>query len=94
MRIIIRPIITEKSLGLVNLENQYTFEVDARANKVEIAKEVAKQFKVEVESVKILNKLGRRVNFGKMRLSGKKKNVKKAIVRLAKGSNISDFNIN
>lgn len=48
------PLITEKST-LLGADNQYVFEVDTKANKVEIAKAVATIFKVEVDKVRTLN---------------------------------------
>lgn len=54
-QIIKRPIITEKSMKNVSV-NQYTFEVDKDATKYQIAEAVAKLFKVEVYRVKVLNR--------------------------------------
>ena len=50
MDVLKRPIITEKMTGL-NKKGQYAFEVDLRANKVEIAKAVSKLYGVNVASV-------------------------------------------
>ena len=52
--IIKRPIITEKSSGLVD-KLQYTFEVAVDANKVEIKKAIEEIFNVKVEAVRTVN---------------------------------------
>ena len=52
--IIRKPIITEKSMQLVESNNSYTFEVDRKANKVEIKKAIEEIFGVTVVSVKQL----------------------------------------
>ncbi len=52
MRVILkRPLVTEKMTNLQD-QRQYAFEVDLKANKVEIAKAVEKKFNVTVESVR------------------------------------------
>ena len=52
--IIIRPIITERSMDQV-ADRKYTFEVAKGANKIEIKKAVEEIFKVEVEKVTTIN---------------------------------------
>lgn len=52
--IIKRPIITEKSMSMIP-QKKYTFEVDRRANKIEIKKAVEQLFGVEVEKVWTMN---------------------------------------
>lgn len=90
---LIRPIITEKTLRLSETENQYTFLVARDANKIEVAKEVAEKFDVEVLQVRIVNMLGKNVVFGAKRIEGKKSNFKKAIVTLKVGDSISLFKV-
>lgn len=92
-QILIKPIITEKTLKSVNELNKYTFLVNNKANKIEIAKEVATKFSVKVTGVKIVNVLGKDVKFGKSRESGTRSNYKKAIVTLKKGDKITVFDI-
>ena len=48
-----KPILTEKSLRLMDEENKYTFDVDVRCNKVEIKEAVEKLFNVKVEKVNV-----------------------------------------
>ena len=53
--IIKRPVITEKSEMLRREYNKYTFEVNTKANKIQIRKAVEEIFNVKVESVSTLN---------------------------------------
>ncbi len=92
-KIIVRPLVTEKTLGLVEKENQYTFQVSDKANKIEVQKAIEALFDVKVLKVRIVNTLGKRVNFGKRRISGLKSNYKKAFVTLKVGDKISVFEI-
>ena len=82
--VIIRPIVSEKSYGLIDRNGQYTFIVDPRANKTEIKIAVERIFGVKVDSVHTMNRPGkaRRTRFG----TGKRKDTKRAIVTLREGS--------
>jgi len=86
--ILIRPIVSEKSYSLMD-DGKYTFEVDPRANKTEIKIAVEQIFGVKVESVNTLNRKGktRRTKFG----TGKRKDVKRAIVTLGAGQALDIF---
>jgi large subunit ribosomal protein L23 len=87
MHLIIKKIlITEKSNLDREVANKYHFQVDRRANKVEIAQAVEKLFKVKVTDVRVLNVLGKKKRLG--RIMGQKSSWKKAIVTLAEGSRI------
>lgn len=90
---IIRPIITEKTLNLSENNNQYTFSVGKSINKFEVKKLIQDKFNVTVENVRILNVLGKTTVFGKRRIEGKRSDMKKAIVTLKKGDKIGLFNI-
>ena len=82
--IIKRPIITEKSMSLLD-ENKYTFEVDKNANKPEIKAAVEAIFEgVKVKKVRTMNFPGKKVRtrYG----YGKKPDWKKAVVTLADDS--------
>ncbi|MBQ8567591.1 MAG: 50S ribosomal protein L23, partial [Oscillospiraceae bacterium] len=61
--IVIKPIITEKSMGGLQ-ENKYTFKVAKCANKIEIAKAVEELFGVQVASVNTMNVRGRAKRVG------------------------------
>ena len=87
-QIIRRPLVTEKTT-LLREGNLYIFEVDPRANKIEIEKAVEKLFKVKVLGVRTQNILGKQKRYG--RLMGKKRDWKKAIVTVAPGSSIEIF---
>lgn len=84
-RLITRPLLTEKSTGL-EVQNQYVFIVDYRANKSEIKKEIEHLFDINVKSVNIINKKRKkRVWKGKV---GYSPGLKKAIIKIAKGQKI------
>jgi large subunit ribosomal protein L23 len=83
-----RPVISEKSVGLVE-ENKYSFWVDTAANKIEIKAAVEKMFKVKVVDVKTMNVEGKMKRVGKS--TGKTANRKKAIVTLGAGDRIEGF---
>ena len=83
--IIKAPIITEKSSALA-ANNVITFSVDTRANKTQIKQAIEKIFNVKVESVNTVNVKPKKKRVG--RYVGKTNKVKKAIVKLKKGSSI------
>lgn len=89
--IILRPIITEKSMG--GVENKtYTFEVEKKANKTHIKLAIEEIYGVEVEKVATINAKPRPRRVG--RYAGYKRSFKKAIVTLKKDSKeIEVFNI-
>ena len=87
--IIKSPLITEKATFLTQ-NNQYSFKVDTRANKDEIAKAIAKIFKVDVLSVNTVNVFGKKKVFKGHH--GVRSDFKKAIVRLKQGQTI-DANV-
>lgn len=86
--IIIRPIVTEKTTGLL-ADNQYTFEVALDANKHQIRDAVEKIFKVRVVSVNTMRQRGKVRRMG--RYEGRRPDRKKAIVTLAEGDRIEIF---
>jgi len=92
-KILIKPIITEKSLKQANELNQYAFMVTIEANKIEVAHAVAEKFAVKVIAVRIMNILGKNVRFGKQRIPGIRSNYKKAVVTLAPKNRIPVFDI-
>ena len=82
--VIIRPIVSEKSYGLIDRNGQYTFEVAPTANKTEIKFAIEQVFGVKVDKINTLNRVGkaRRTRFG----TGKRKDTKRAIVTLKSGT--------
>ncbi|HAR99300.1 MAG TPA: 50S ribosomal protein L23 [Syntrophales bacterium] len=85
-RIIKRAHLTEKSTIAKDEANKYVFEVDRKANKIEIGDAVEKLFKVKVVNVHVLNMTGKKKRLG--RIVGQKQDWKKAIVTLAPGNSI------
>ncbi len=84
-----RPLITEKATSLREESGTVIFEVDARATKAEIKKAVEKIFDVKVEHVRTAIMRGKKARMG--RFMGRKKNWKKAYVRLREGDHIDFF---
>lgn len=85
-----RPVITEKTVVLADDENKFTFEVDMRANKLQVADAVEEAFGVTVESVHVMVMPAktRRTRRG---VGIRKPKWKKAIVRLVAGDSIQIF---
>ena len=79
-RVIVKPVVTEKSTDLQADKNQYVFEVHKNANKIEIRKAVEMVFGVRVTNVRtqVVRSDLRRVG----RYYGRKPAWKKAIVTL------------
>ncbi|MEK7127493.1 MAG: 50S ribosomal protein L23 [Patescibacteria group bacterium] len=90
--ILIKPIITEKSMKEAQL-GRFTFEVDKNANKPAIALVVAEMFKVHPVTVRTTIVKGRRQKVGKRRLEEAKPFWKKAVVYLKKDEKIALFDI-
>ena len=90
MSILIKPIITEKATTASELSNCFTFEVNTKANKVEIKKAVEAAYGVSVEKVRTINvRPDRKTRFTKTGVQhGKTNAVKKAMVQLAEGETI------
>ena len=86
--IILRPVISEKTYGLLD-ENKYTFIVDPRANKTQIKQAIEAIFDVDVVSVNTMNRAGKRKRRGWV--VGKRPDVKRAIVTVAPGDEIELF---
>ena len=83
--IIIRPIVTEKSMAQ-EAEHKVTFEVAKDANKVAVRQAVEEIFKVKVEKVNIVNTANKAKRYG--RYAGTVSGYRKAIVKLADGYSI------
>jgi len=85
-QIIRKLLVTEKSTVARDESNKYVFEVDRKANKVEIGQAVEKLFKVKVLDVHVMHVLGKKKRMGK--IMGQKSSWKKAIVTLTAGNRI------
>jgi large subunit ribosomal protein L23 len=86
--IIVRPLITEKAQIMTGL-NKYAFEVDKRANKMQIKEAIEVAFNVSVREVNTCMMKGKRKRMGR-RLT-KMPDWKKAMVTLAPGEKIELF---
>ena len=86
--IIKRPVVTEQSMMQMQ-EKKYTFEVDKRANKIQIRQAVEEIFGVKVKSVNTMNVIGKFKRMG--RNEGKRADWKKAIVTLTESSKTIEF---
>ena len=53
-RVIIRPLVTEKAVSMIERENELTFIVDRRATRADIKRAVEEMFEVKVEKVNVL----------------------------------------
>jgi len=84
-----RPLITEKTNIQKESYNQITFEVDRNANRVAIKQAIQDIFNVKVASVKTIQVKGKTKQRG--RIIGKRRDWKKAIVKLMPGERIDFF---
>ncbi len=84
-----RPILTEKTNIQKEEYNQLSFEVDKRANRLEIGDSIEKKFNVNVVGVRTINVKGKIKRRGK--ITGKRKDWKKAIVTLKAGERVDFF---
>jgi len=84
--VLVRPLMTEKSMRLKEELNTVTFQVARDANKVEIRQAVEKVFNVKVSSVRTQSREGKWKRMG--RFEGRRPGWKKAVVTLAAGHNI------
>ena len=87
-KVLVAPQVSEKASALAESANQFVFKVLPDANKAEIKGAVEMLFDVKVESVQTCNVNGKKKRFG--RLQGRRKNWKKAYVRLQEGQEM-DF---
>ena len=88
MKTIIRKLlVTEKGTRLKESANQYLFEVDRDANKLEIHAAVEKQFKVKVQEVRTMTRKGKAKRLRTMSY-GKTPDWKRAVVTLEAGQSI------
>lgn len=87
---IIRPIITEKTMAMMQNQNKVTVEVDSKANNVEIKLAFEAIFQVKVKEVHIINVKSKEVRRG-TRYPGKVPAYKKAIVTLDEGQALDLF---
>lgn len=83
------PLITEKATMNLEKANQIAFRVATWSNKAQIKAAVEKLFSVKVEGVRTMNMNGKNKRFG--RIEGRRKDWKKAVVRLREGDSVDFF---
>ena len=86
-KVLVAPIVSEKATFVADRNNQVTFRVLQDATRQEIKAAVEMLFKVEVESVQVLNQKGKAKRFG--RFSGRRRHVRKAYVSPKAGQEIN-----
>jgi large subunit ribosomal protein L23 len=87
-QVIIEPVVSEKSYALM-ADGKYTFRIDDRAHKTQVARAVEEIFDVEVVEVRTLQVRPKPKRRGLHR--GQTRGWKKAIVQLAPGDRIELF---
>ena len=87
MKILLAPVVSEKSTFIGEKRNQYVFHVVHDATKPEIKAAVEAMFKTQVKSVSVVNVRGKEKRFG--RFMGRRNSWKKAYVALQPGQEIS-----
>ena len=88
-RIVVRPIVTEKSSAAYQERGEYTFQVHPEATKPQIKRAIEELFAVHVTGVWTSQQRGRTRRMG--RITGRRPNWKKAIVKLREGDTIEIF---
>lgn len=91
MNIIKKPVITEKTLALVEASNIYVFEVATNANKHSARQELQKLFNVVVDKVTTLVRPGKEIRWSKNRRPGRRSSRKIMYFKLAAGNSIDIF---
>jgi large subunit ribosomal protein L23 len=86
-KVILSPVVSEKSYRVADKHNQILFKVLPEANKTDIKKAVEMLFDVKVDSVRTVSMKGKKRRFGKV--MGATKDWKKAYVRLQEGHSIN-----
>lgn len=96
--VLIQPVITEKTTGQIEDKNVYTFIVNQKANKHEIARAVEKNWDVTVLDVRTMRYAGKvkRSILGRIHKNwdlGRRPGFKKAVVQLAEGDHIEFYEV-
>ena len=87
MQVLVAPIVSEKATMIADKTNAVTFKVLQDATKYEIKAAVQLMFKVDVQSVAVLNIKGKTKRFGKS--VGRRDNLRKAYVTLQAGQELN-----
>jgi len=92
LQVIVAPVITEKATQVAEQHNQVAFRVLPDATKAEVKAAVELLFKVEVQSVQLLNQRGKEKRFG--RFVGRRNHQRKAYVALKAGQELDFTEVN
>jgi len=87
LKIILAPIVSEKSTMIAEKHEQIAFKVCSDATKGEIKAAVEMLFNVQVQAVRVINQAGKQKRFG--RSIGRRSDVRKAYVSLMPGQEIN-----
>ena len=87
--IVIKPLVTEQGMHFANKLNAYTFEVNKKANKIQIRKAIENLYGVKVVEVRTANRQGKLRRRGKS--TGRTRTWKKAVVVLHEDFHIDLF---
>lgn len=88
-QVIVRPIVTEKSMVATEQSSIIAFEVNVKANKIQVKRAVEELFDVKVSEVRLMNVRGKVKRLG--RNVGKRRDWRKAYVKLAPGEKAPEF---
>lgn len=88
-KILIKPVVTEKTAIHEKNNNEYAFKVNMKTTKVEVRKAIKELYGVEVESVNTIIRKGKPIRFGKT--TGVRSDEKIAIVKVKAGQSINVF---
>ena len=89
-KVILAPVITEKSMALLQNDNKVTVKVAAAANKVAIKESFQRLYQVSVDDVKIVNVRAKSTSRGG-RYQGTISGYKKAVITIHEGEAIDLF---
>lgn len=87
--IVIRPLVTEQGMHFASKLNAYTFEVNRKANKIQIKQAIERLYNVKVDEVRTANRRGKLRRRG--RHIGVTRSWKKAVVVLHEDYRIDLF---
>ncbi|MFC2161767.1 50S ribosomal protein L23 [Acidobacteriota bacterium] len=88
-KIILKPVITEKSTLMKEKNREICLEVDPRANKIEIKEAAEQLFNVKIECVRVMKQRGKMRRVGKSQ--GRTKDWKKAYLKIKDGEKMIEY---
>lgn len=88
-KIILKPVITEKTTLMKEKNREICLEVDPRANKIEIKEAAEQLFNVKIVSVRVMKQRGKMRRVG--RNQGKTKDWKKAYLKIKEGEKMIEY---